>query len=964
MRSNHRLQKTMTIACAMLALTLFAAGAAQAAPTAPTNLTATMASSRQINLAWQDKATTEVNYYVERSPNGSSSWTVVATLSANTTSYQNTGLTQNTTYYYRVRCKDATTYSSYSNTANAKTATLTAPIGLAAAVVSASAISISWTDNTAYETQYSIERAATSGGPYSVIGTVATNVTTTTNGGRVVGTAYYYRVRAYDSTNYSSYSNVGNQTIRTITASTGANGAIAPSGTVGVANGSTKVFTMTPNSGYKIATVTVNGGAVATNPTYTFSNVTSNQTISATFSLNTFTITASAGANGSITPSGSVPVNGGANQTFTITPNATYHVNDVLVDGVSAGTVTSYTFSNVTAPHTINASFSINTYTITPSVSGGNGSINPSLPQIVSHGSSTTFTITPNTGYHVSDVLVDGVSAGTGTTYTFSNVTAHHTINASFAINTYTITATAGAHGSIAPSGTAIVNSGSTQAYTITPDAGYQIASLTVDSSLVATGPTYTFTNITTNHTIDAAFSAITYTITASAGANGTISPSGAVGVTSGANQAFTITPNTGYKVQDVAIDNVSQGAITLYTFPTVSAPHTLSAMFSVQTFTITSAANANGSINPAGSTTVNYGADQSYAITPNSGYHVSDVQVDGASVGAVSLYTFSTVTSNHTIIANFSSDILTLTGVMASSNTLDTNVQGNVNIFFTINSSATVTLKVIPEKLGSTGTPIYQTARNCAVAGPYYFTWNGQDNAGKTVPDEAYIYILEASDGVKTASYSPPAATGTCTVTCLQSTGFDPAKNLPMTVTYNPAQPSRVNINIAWGTKNFSILAAAAASVGSHSYIWDGRDPSNKLLDSGAQASCSVATLLRENHIITSGDTVKITGFATDPYQINLSYGQFTKIRYSLDRDSLVTVKLISPAGTSITLLENQIQTLGPQVIAWNGVEISDTTGKRFVVSQSGRYTISIQAVNLSSGSISVVSGFLNIGN
>ena len=69
------------------------------------------------------------------------------------------------------------------------------------------------------------------------------------------------------------------------------------------------------------------------------------------------TITATAGANGTITPSGSVAVNYGSNQTFTITPNTGYSITDVLVDGVSVGAVTTYTFSNVTANHTISASF-------------------------------------------------------------------------------------------------------------------------------------------------------------------------------------------------------------------------------------------------------------------------------------------------------------------------------------------------------------------------------------------------------------------------------------------------------------------------------------------------------------------------------------------------------------------------------------------------------------------------------
>ena len=74
----------------------------------------------------------------------------------------------------------------------------------------------------------------------------------------------------------------------------------------------------------------------------------------------TYSIAASAGANGSMSPSGSVSVSYGASQTFTITPVNGYHVSGVLVDGGSVGAVTSYTFTNVTANHTISATFAVN----------------------------------------------------------------------------------------------------------------------------------------------------------------------------------------------------------------------------------------------------------------------------------------------------------------------------------------------------------------------------------------------------------------------------------------------------------------------------------------------------------------------------------------------------------------------------------------------------------------------------
>lgn len=72
------------------------------------------------------------------------------------------------------------------------------------------------------------------------------------------------------------------------------------------------------------------------------------------------TITASAGAHGSISPSGAVLVNDGDSQSFTITPDADYYIVDVLADSASVGAITNYNFTNVIADHTIVATFAIN----------------------------------------------------------------------------------------------------------------------------------------------------------------------------------------------------------------------------------------------------------------------------------------------------------------------------------------------------------------------------------------------------------------------------------------------------------------------------------------------------------------------------------------------------------------------------------------------------------------------------
>jgi len=84
----------------------------------------------------------------------------------------------------------------------------------------------------------------------------------------------------------------------------------------------------------------------------------SNTSVTATFTLQSDPIIiASAGAGGSIAPSGTVTVSYGSNQSFTITPNRGYKIINVTVDGVSIGPVNNYLFGNVMANHTIKASF-------------------------------------------------------------------------------------------------------------------------------------------------------------------------------------------------------------------------------------------------------------------------------------------------------------------------------------------------------------------------------------------------------------------------------------------------------------------------------------------------------------------------------------------------------------------------------------------------------------------------------
>jgi hypothetical protein len=88
-------------------------------PAIPTNLAATVASTTKVNLTWTDNSNNETGFRVQRSTNNST-WTTVTTTSPNATSYQVTGLTTNTLYYFRIRASGAV-----SNSANTSSVTAT-----------------------------------------------------------------------------------------------------------------------------------------------------------------------------------------------------------------------------------------------------------------------------------------------------------------------------------------------------------------------------------------------------------------------------------------------------------------------------------------------------------------------------------------------------------------------------------------------------------------------------------------------------------------------------------------------------------------------------------------------------------------------------------------------------------------------------------------------------------------------
>ena len=155
-----------------------------------------------------------------------------------------------------------------------------------------------------------------------------------------------------------------------------------------------------------------------------------------------YTLTYTAGANGTITGTSPQTVaSGGSGTAVTAVANTGYHFVN-WSDGITTATRTD---TNVTANKSVTANFAVDTYTLTYTA-GANGTITGTSPQTVaSGGSGTAVTAVANTGYHFVN-WSDGITTATRTD---TNVTANKSVTANFAVDTYTLTYTAGANGTI-----------------------------------------------------------------------------------------------------------------------------------------------------------------------------------------------------------------------------------------------------------------------------------------------------------------------------------------------------------------------------------------------------------------------------------------------------------------------------------------------------------------------------------
>ena len=385
-----------------------------------------------------------------------------------------------------------------------------------------------------------------------------------------------------------------------------------------------------------------------------------------------YDITATAGEGGTITAEGladgKVSVTEGESATFTITANDGYEVSDVKVDGTSVGKRTSYTFENVTAAHTIEATFAFANYT----------AANP-----------FEFPTTKGTTKTLEAEYATTITEACGATEWRCEVNSEAWASNGKYINSLNKTST-GAD-SVAYAYNAPV--AGTYKVTVTYRSGSDTNKLawSEQDGKITAGQVAT-PNSKVNNALQAKTVEFNMVVTtAGAGTLVFTAPDGdspqtdkfdieLVKLADEADLTELQTAITNAEAILNAADKDKYSAAALVELQElVNAGKQLTTESSqadvdakkaeitakiadIQTqFTITATAGNGGKIAPTGATNVYKGTSKAFTITPNDGYHVDSLTVDGTAVDVVTEYTFSDVTANHTIAVTFAKDAMTV---------------------------------------------------------------------------------------------------------------------------------------------------------------------------------------------------------------------------------------------------------------------------------------------------------------
>ena len=571
-----------------------------------------------------------------------------------------------------------------------------------------------------------------------------------------------------------------------------------------------------------------------------------------------YTLTIQSSAGGAVSYNGnkvtndtqSFSVNEGATVTLNITPDDSFELTKLTVNGADVTTnVTEgqYSISSMAANTTIIAQFTKKTHSLSIQ-STGNGKVtynnvsisNTTQSFTVEEGTSATLFITADNGYRLSSISVNGTnvtSAVTDDSYTINNISVNTSVIAVFEaipVTTFSLSIQSSAGGTVSYNGVMVsngsqvfsVSEGATVNLNVTPETGYMLTKLTVnnnDATSSVSGGSISINNISSNTNVVAQFTRITHSLTLESSAGGSLSI-GDVSVSDGTqtlvvddgtSATIDILPDAEFELSRLTLNGADvTSAVTdsKYTISNITTNNTVVAQFTKKTYTLTIQSSGNGIVtyngneinNTTQSFSVVHGTTLALSLSANSGHQIATLSVNGKDVTSEingGIYTINEVTSNMSVVAVFE-PIPIITYALSIQSTAGGTVSYNgINVSdgeqtFNVSEGTNVTLDIAPDT-GFELTSLLVNGNEVKTSitdGKYTISgFSGNTTVMATFAKRFLILSIEAA-GNGTVSYKAETVTNTTRY-------FDVEYGTTATITINPDNGYQIASVILNGT-------------------------------------------------------------------------------------------------------------------------------------------------------------------
>lgn len=277
----------------------------------------------------------------------------------------------------------------------------------------------------------------------------------------------------------------------------------------------------------------------------------------------------------------------------------------------------------------------------------------------VINGGTQTFEFSSDIGYKISKLIIDGVEQEITNSYTFEDVNENHNVELICEPSYFNINASTTTGGTIYPLGDINVQQGYSQTFNFFPDDSYEVSRVLIDGVEVENKSAYTFNNVNEEHTILVEYSYVPkiFEINVTYGIGGKLNPEKTIKVIEGSEQIFTVVPDNKYELEYLSVDSENVEVINnQYVFENISDNHFIFAKFKYipSYYIINASCNDGGKITNIGAHSYIEYSTIEYTFTPNHKYKVKNVIIDGVSHGGIEKYTFTDLSSDHTIDVEF----------------------------------------------------------------------------------------------------------------------------------------------------------------------------------------------------------------------------------------------------------------------------------------------------------------------